>query len=364
MTPDEMREAYLTDMVHVFPPYELKPCGDIYDEMKEGKFLACGYYAGEALVAYVFSALLPGGAHLFVQYVVVKAAYRSLGVGGRLMDAICARYAGFRCLFLDVEDAERAADDAERAARARRERFYLRNGFRKTRVKTHVYGMDYAIVARDLSAKVEDEEIYEAARAIYQSMAKPGAYPDKFRTFLRPEDRGMARADWSRLTDRRYRQARVSADGFSGTAGLIEIDAVREPLTVMSALRARDVVIADAGYQWLQLSPDAGGWWLTVMFDAEGALVQYYFDVTFDSYIAPDGEPRFVDAYLDIVMDGSGNWALLDEDELEEARAAGDITQDEYQLACRRAQVLIEMVDGHEDRWRALCETCIKALTK
>lgn len=172
----------------------------------------------------------------------------------------------------------------------------------------------------------------------------------------------MARADWTRLTDRRYRQARVSADGFSGTAGLIEIDAVREPLTVMSALRARDVVIADAGYQWLQLSPDAGGWWLTVMYDAEGALVQYYFDVTFDSYIAPDGEPRFVDAYLDIVMDGSGNWALLDEDELEEARAAGDITQDEYQLACKRAQALIALVDGHEDRWRALCAACIKAL--
>lgn len=185
MSPDEMRETYMNHMVNVFPPEELKPCDDIYKEMNEGKFLACGLYAGEELVAYVFTACIPGREQLFGQYVVVKEEYRSMGVGGKLMDCVAQRYSDYRCFMADVEDPEFSTDDEDRAQRERRMRFYMRRGFRHTRVKSNVFGVDYEIVVREISAHVPDEEVFEAADAIYKSMtSRPGVFPDKCRIRL------------------------------------------------------------------------------------------------------------------------------------------------------------------------------------
>jgi predicted RNA-binding protein associated with RNAse of E/G family len=261
---------------------------------------------------------------------------------------------------LDVEDPLFGADEIEKRHRRRRVQFYLKNGFRKTRVRSRVYGVDYVIMARDIKAPASDEEIFEAAKTIYRSMAQPGSFPDRYRVMLRPEERGMARKTWKRLTDRQFQMARVETEGFRGMAGLIEIRSVREPLVVKSVLS--EVVIADAGYSWLQLSPDKGGWWLTVMYDANGALVQYYFDVTLRNFIAEDGEPRFVDLYLDVVMDPAGRWVLLDRDELDEALALGNITDAEHALAIARAERVVRMVDGKEPFWRALCGRCMDAV--
>lgn len=181
MSPEEMRATYLGHMVNVFPPCELKPCDSIYREMLDNRFLACGLYAGEELVAYVFTACMPGRAQLFGQYVVVKEPYRCMGVGAELMNRVMARYSGYRCFMADVEDPEFASEPAERALRERRIRFYTHNGFRRTRVKAHVYGVDYEIIVRDISAQTDDNEVFEAANALYESMAYPGTFPDKYR---------------------------------------------------------------------------------------------------------------------------------------------------------------------------------------
>lgn len=181
MLPDEMRAAYLGHMVNVFPPCELKPCDSIYSEMLEDRFLACGLYAGKELVAYVFTACMPGRAQLFGQYVVVKEEYRCMGVGAELIKRVAARYSGYRCFMADVEDPDFAKDEADRALRERRMRFYIRNGFRRTRVKAHVYGVDYEVIVRDISAHADDAEVFEAANALYESMASPGAFPEMYR---------------------------------------------------------------------------------------------------------------------------------------------------------------------------------------
>ncbi len=353
-----MRRAYLTDMVYVFPANELKPCEAIYDEMLLGKFLACGLFAGAELVGYVFSACIPGYEYLFTQYVVVKERYRSQGIGGVLMDEIAKRYGDYRSVMLDVEDPLFGADETEKRHRRNRVRFYQKNGFRKTRVKSHVYGVDYVIMVRNLSAEVTDEEVFEAAKTIYRSMSQPGAFPDKYRVMLRPEERGMARRTWKRLLGSQFKMTRVEMEGFRGMAGVLEIGTVRAPLRVKSVLS--EVVIADTGYTWLQLGPDRGGWWLTVMYDAKGELVQYYFDITLRNFIAEDGEPRFVDLFLDVVMDPAGRWVLLDQDELCDAWTAGNITEVEYRLALERAAHVIQMVDGKEAHWRAICDKCME----
>ena len=181
MSPDEMRAAYLDNMVNVFPPCELIPCDSIYSEMLEGRFMACGLYAGEELVAYVFTACMPGREQLFGQYVVVKEPYRCMGVGAELMNRVMMRYSGYRCFMADVEDPDFAADGEDRARRERRMGFYTRNGFRRTRVKAHVYGVDYEVIVRDISAHADDHEVFEAANALYESMAYPGTFPEMYR---------------------------------------------------------------------------------------------------------------------------------------------------------------------------------------
>lgn len=184
LSPDEMREIYNSHMINVFPENELKPCESIYQEMLQDKFLACGLFAGGELVAYMFTACMPGREQLFGQYVVVKEEYRSMGVGAVLLDKVCEHYGGYRCVMADVEDPDFALDADDKAQRERRMRFYMRNGFRHTRVKGHVYGVDYEVIVRGISAQVDDEEVFEAANAIYESMAYPGTFPEMFQVRL------------------------------------------------------------------------------------------------------------------------------------------------------------------------------------
>ena len=85
--------------------------------------------------------------------------------------------------------------------------------------------------------------------------------------------RDMRRTDWKRITKRRY-VSRGEADifGSAGRISLISIDEVTGPLTVH--YHSRDVLIADAGYSWLQAAVPGAYWWLTAMFDAYDRLIQ------------------------------------------------------------------------------------------
>ncbi len=165
----------------------------------------------------------------------------------------------------------------------------------------------------------------------------------------------MKRREFRMITRSRLVHRHLSMDGFTGEAGILYISGVSEPWKVKNST-GRDILIADEGYTWLQLSPDEGGWWLTVMYDAAGNLKQYYFDITMDNFISENGEPGFTDMYLDIVMEPEGKWRLLDRDELDGALADGDITASEHSLAVKRAEELIARVGGNEKWWRNLCD--------
>jgi len=186
MSPDEMRATYLGHMINVFPENELKPCDSIYAQMHEGKYLACGIFCGDVLVGYVFTACMPDRSQLFGQYVVVKEEYRSMGAGSKMLDMVMEHYSDYRCFMADVEDPDYPLGAEDLIQRERRMRFYLRNGFRRTKVKAHVYGVDYEVIVRSISADADDKEVLEAASAIYESMAYPGTFPEKFQLRLEP----------------------------------------------------------------------------------------------------------------------------------------------------------------------------------
>ena len=153
---------------------------------------------------------------------------------------------------------------------------------------------------------------------------------------LRMKEKGMLRKEMRRLKSTRCVFRPVSVEGFTGTAGLTWIDRVEQPWFVTTA--GKRLCIAREGYTWLQLAPEAGEWWLTVMYDRDKQPVQYYFDITLKNFMGPEGEMRFLDLFLDVVINAEdGSWEELDREELERARR------------------LERAIDGREAEWRALC---------
>ena len=166
--------------------------------------------------------------------------------------------------------------------------------------------------------------------------------------------RDLRRSDWRRITRRRYVCRPCARDGIEGVAALIAIDAVSEPLTVDDGHGGR-VVIADAGYTWLQFAPKDRFFWLTVMFDPDGRLVQMYFDITAGAEFGDPENPTFEDMYLDIVVSASGETRLLDADELDAALARGAIDRPAYDAANAHGRALWDWL---RDNRMALMDEC------
>ena len=170
---------------------------------------------------------------------------------------------------------------------------------------------------------------------------------------MRLEDRGIRRQEFRRLTRTRLTSRRVALRGFTGVAGVLDILETSGKWVVSSV--GGQVTIAAPGYRWLQLAPDNGEWWLTAMYDPHGGMVQYYFDIVYNIYTSHDGELRFRDLFLDIVMADDGTLKLLDRDELERARSDGIVDDATYNRALSTAERLLGMLEGNEPAWRGFC---------
>ncbi len=153
------------------------------------------------------------------------------------------------------------------------------------------------------------------------------------------KERDMRRTDWKRITKRRY--VSCADDNIFSCAGrisLTSIDEVTGPLTVH--YQSRDVLIADAGYSWLQAVVPGAHWWLTAMFDESDQIIQIYFDITAGSRFDDPENPTFKDMYLDIVVSADGSIEVVDRDELDEALQSGAITGSQHREAVENCEKL------------------------
>ena len=172
--------------------------------------------------------------------------------------------------------------------------------------------------------------------------------------------RDMYRSDWTRITQRKYISRECLIDGLPGRESLILIQDITAPLTVTSTGKA--VKVVEKGYTWLQIAQENAPWWLTVMFDEQDNLLQLYFDITSGNrFTAPDN-PTFRDMYLDVVMHDDGELFRLDEDELTEALANGDITAAEHDAALTACDALCAFLRAHPAEVLARCRRAQKEL--
>lgn len=122
---------------------------------------------------------------------------------------------------------------------------------------------------------------------------------------------------------------------------------VNKPLVV--PFRDRQLRILDTGYRWLHYSPTRKNHALTVQLDAGGVPIQIYVDVGDGAGLDDDGVPYINDLYLDVLavceVRPDGHWhitetEIIDQHELEDALAAGQVTRAQYDLAWAEAKAV------------------------
>ena len=153
------------------------------------------------------------------------------------------------------------------------------------------------------------------------------------------------KSHWHRVLDRA--SAWTSIEEVKGVAYLLHIKKVTEPLKKMCF--GRQVTIADVGYYWLQIGLENENVWITAMFDECGNFVQYYFDVTLRNVINEENS-YFEDLFLDIIVQGKNEIAVLDSDELKLALKEKIISKKEFKLARKVKKQIINYILKKRDK--------------
>ena len=136
-----------------------------------------------------------------------------------------------------------------------------------------------------------------------------------------------------------FYQKRIENDYFCGYACYLKMKNVIKPLKVNDG--EFQACLLDENYEWLELYPDNENYAITIMFDDNNNLIEYYFDIAREVGIL-NGMPYEDDLYLDVVVTPKGEILLLDEDELKSAYDRKEVSKEEYEMAYRVANKIIE----------------------
>jgi len=165
--------------------------------------------------------------------------------------------------------------------------------------------------------------------------------------------RDMRRSDWHRILEREYTSSTCAFQGMEGVVSLLQIQKVTQPLTVH--YETGDVLIADAGYSWLQVAFKDQFFWATIMYDNKGKFMQGYFDITGENTFEDMENPTFTDMYLDLVLLKNGDIQVLDQDELEEALGQKEITEAQYWKTVKVGEELYRFLQKNSKDFLKFC---------
>ena len=106
LTADELTRVYLDEMRRDFPPSELKPLSMILNSEAAGMAHTWGVFEGETLVSYLLMVRPTGCEVSQLDYFSVLPAYRSTGIGARLLAALPAHEEGAKAILIEAECPE------------------------------------------------------------------------------------------------------------------------------------------------------------------------------------------------------------------------------------------------------------------
>ena len=100
---DELTRVYLDEMHRDFPPSELKPLSMILNSEAADMAHTWGVFEGETLVSYLLMVRPMGCEVSQLDYFSVLPAYRSTGIGARLLAALPAHEEGAKAILIEAE---------------------------------------------------------------------------------------------------------------------------------------------------------------------------------------------------------------------------------------------------------------------
>ncbi|MBQ3865141.1 MAG: DUF402 domain-containing protein [Clostridia bacterium] len=167
-----------------------------------------------------------------------------------------------------------------------------------------------------------------------------------------------------------YYQMRVDTDSFHGLACLIRLTDGEK--LYWEQPNAGKIQVAGGGMTWLELLPDDQNLLINCMYLPDDSRVPernnypayamgryppsvWYVDFTDGYAFDEDGIAVYRDAYLDLIITPEGDIQTDDLDELDEAYAVGDLTQEQYENTLSACTAFLSEYSQKLWKLHALC---------
>lgn len=115
------------------------------------------------------------------------------------------------------------------------------------------------------------------------------------------------------------------------------------------------VCLIDNGYYMAEVIPKKENYIMRIYFNEKKERIEYYFDVTLKNGLDEKSNiPYYDDLYLDVTINRNREVKVLDEDELLEALNRKEISEDEYNLANKTKESLLESIINKNNKYMDL----------
>lgn len=172
LTETEISEIYHTHLIFDFPADEVKPLKRILQMLHDEIYFAFGLYENGVLRGYAFFVQGSGRAVLLDYFAVVRGE-RGGGTGSHFLALLRSELKELDAVILESEAIDAAANEEQQSIRTRRIAFYLRNGVRKTGIRSVVFGVEYEILCMDCAAHAGSIDLRRSLEDIYHRMFYP-----------------------------------------------------------------------------------------------------------------------------------------------------------------------------------------------
>lgn len=166
--------------------------------------------------------------------------------------------------------------------------------------------------------------------------------------------------EWKCIVSKDMSGKKVNTGFLKGYIGLIDIKEVSEIQTWK--FNGEDITVCDKGLKWLSILPQHSFYCITAMMNDKNDILLWYIDMIAEQGTDTDGVPYFNDLYLDLVVYPNGIIIVDDMDELENALAKKDITQEQFNLAVNTSEDLKAGLLSNIDTFIEYTQKCYRMI--
>lgn len=139
---------------------------------------------------------------------------------------------------------------------------------------------------------------------------------------------------------------------------LVYCDSIEEEIPVDYDDSGKTLIKKD--HKCILYLPDKKNYAISAVYDDQDKIIEWYFDVIHS--VGHDGIPYFLDLYIDVAMSEEKKPVLLDEDELKTALDNQLICKNEYELALRTGEYIMDELVFDDSLLEDYMETQLKEL--